>query len=894
MLTKRSTRAILATLSVSFIIISLFGCGFGSSSGGTVSNPVGPNPFGPNLPAVYEYTLNPNTIDTANSNLVLAGVSSTTYTFTTTSVNPIKPGSIIIGYENGGFLKKAKTVSVSGNSVSVQTEDATIDEAFEHFRFSFKGKLSEISSITAQLISIKNPGGVGQATFLKTSIRHIRSAVQGERLDDGMDPLLSVKLDYFSHKWDPVVEWDCDWGILSPNSYRFILDGPVEISTGISFRIQAGKTVSLKKELFHSEYFVGPGTFLIGIPLELKFHPKLSGFYKTGFKTSFNLRWGVIEKKGEPKQWIKEQTEAKYEFPEPDQGGKLEAELEASAGFEFGYKIFGVLGVKAGVEFFFKLLGEFNEVLRVKVTLGVRGTISLVLEAWTINFLGVKNVLFEYEVPLWEKTFDNVAPNKPTIVIPTNGQTGLVIRPNITGDPFSERNVGNIHSKSDWEIYSKSTLFLWDRVWNKMGDTLNKTSLTVSSENGTFENSLTGKDQLETNSDYWVRVRYFDNNGAASDWSEAVKFTTGSATVNNGILAGTVKDAVAKTALSGATIKVYSQGGSLLTTLVSDANGNYSTTLVPASGYRVECSKDGYLSVNYEGITIDVGVTKTLETILQIDTQHSGGGTVSGKITDSTTGAGIGNVTINLRRGINVSSGTIVKTATTDTAGNYHIVDLDAGQYTGEAIKANYVTGYFTITSIGGLTTGNQNGSVSPANLTGEGIRIQLTWGENPSDLDSHLTGPDGAGGRFHVYFSNQSFSFNNEKIADLDVDDTTSYGPETVTIYKQISGVYRYSVHDYTNAGTTAISALANSGAKVVVYRGNQIVNTFNVPNSPGTLWTVFEVTGNTITAINTMSYEGDAGNIKTSILAVESKDETRNDGNLMINLPKKMAAKR
>ena len=100
-----------------------------------------------------------------------------------------------------------------------------------------------------------------------------------------------------------------------------------------------------------------------------------------------------------------------------------------------------------------------------------------------------------------------------------------------------------------------------------------------------------------------------------------------------------------------------------------------------------------------------------------------------------------------------------------------------------------------------------------------------------------------------------------------LDLDDVDSFGPETTTIKQQIEGVYRFSVHDYSNGSLTEQDhsfALSNSGAQVRVFRGSNLVATFNVPvNQEGTLWTVFELTGDTITAINLMSYQQDESTI-------------------------------
>lgn len=87
-------------------------------------------------------------------------------------------------------------------------------------------------------------------------------------------------------------------------------------------------------------------------------------------------------------------------------------------------------------------------------------------------------------------------------------------------------------------------------------------------------------------------------------------------------------------------------------------------------------------------------------------------------------------------------------------------------------------------------------------------MRVTLTWGANPSDLDTHLMGPTVPNGtvsseRFRVYYANRKETVNGVTI-DLDVDDVTSYGPEVTTVPAfPYPGVYRYAVHHYSGSGT-------------------------------------------------------------------------------------------
>ncbi len=126
--------------------------------------------------------------------------------------------------------------------------------------------------------------------------------------------------------------------------------------------------------------------------------------------------------------------------------------------------------------------------------------------------------------------------------------------------------------------------------------------------------------------------------------------------------------------------------------------------------------------------------------------------------------------------------------------------------------------------------------AISPVMTSLDGMRIVLNWGANPLDLDSHLVFPNN-----HVYFSSQTGDQ-----ANLDVDDTTSYGPETITITRKKEGQrYMYAVHNYSEKNSTNSMSLSKSAAKVFVYVGQTLIRTYYVPNNQiGNMWAVFAVT--------------------------------------------------
>ena len=325
-----------------------------------------------------------------------------------------------------------------------------------------------------------------------------------------------------------------------------------------------------------------------------------------------------------------------------------------------------------------------------------------------------------------------------------------------------------------------------------------------------------------------------------------------------GTLSGQVFDAVTDEPIEGATVEVTVDGGDDIT-LTTDENGAYETE-VKVGTHTVKGSKEGYIAES-EQFKIEANETTTADINLHLVPEEFGGeGTVSGQITDALTGEGVSGATIEVVRGKNNPSGEVIETVTTDENGNYS-VDLDGANYTLLVSNEGYVSTTKNVIAIGGEETTNQNATITPE-LEEEEMRIVLTWGEEPSDLDSHLTGPKAdSDERFHIYYGSKNYSDDNSEV-NLDVDDVNSYGPETVTFLKYTTnGTYKYNVFNYSGAWMTDDNKndLSKSSAKVEVYKGSELVQTYNVPtNKEGNMWKVFEVVDGEIRTINSVeSYD-------------------------------------
>ncbi|MHC1777557.1 MAG: carboxypeptidase regulatory-like domain-containing protein [Lentimicrobium sp.] len=347
-----------------------------------------------------------------------------------------------------------------------------------------------------------------------------------------------------------------------------------------------------------------------------------------------------------------------------------------------------------------------------------------------------------------------------------------------------------------------------------------------------------------------------------------------------GTIKGSVKDAITQTGLANVLVNVK-RDNQYSGTTESDNDGQFFVTSPVGENIVVEFTKSGYLPVTYQNVSVSVNEDTFLEPVLQIDDAHGGIGSISGFILNALDGSGISGCTLNLRSGINATEGFVAATGSTGNDGSFSIQGLPAGHYTIQAQRQGFTESYFTVVCIGGQNQGNQNGTMTPI-LNEDEIRIILTWGDAPADLDSHLTGPAEDGNRFHVYYSLKTYYQNGLLNAALDYDDVSSFGPETVSIYELSQGVYRYSVHDFSNRAAGYSMELSNSSAQVRVYQGSTLIANFNVPsNTEGTLWTVFEMSNGQIMPVNVLSYVSSPGAITTP--------SANNDLQLFRNLPAK-----
>lgn len=258
------------------------------------------------------------------------------------------------------------------------------------------------------------------------------------------------------------------------------------------------------------------------------------------------------------------------------------------------------------------------------------------------------------------------------------------------------------------------------------------------------------------------------------------------------------------------------------------------TFTVPVGTYTVTVMAPGYDPRSQEAEVVEGGVAGNP---VFIEVSLTGPAIVVGQVLNSQTGGGIGDATLQFQREVGGTLHTELEVET-DADGVFRIEHAPTGTFDVVITAPGFLRA-----TVEDVVIGNGTFTLDPVALAEVppvgSFRVVLNWGDSPRDLDAHLTGPDGAGGRYHVYYGN-----TNEGGATLDHDDTDSYGPETITFTTPHDGVYRYSVHNYSDQSADGTAGMANN-AVVRLYDSDGQIGYAHTPiqPGPGNTWRVLEV---------------------------------------------------
>jgi hypothetical protein len=151
------------------------------------------------------------------------------------------------------------------------------------------------------------------------------------------------------------------------------------------------------------------------------------------------------------------------------------------------------------------------------------------------------------------------------------------------------------------------------------------------------------------------------------------------ALVAGGRISGTVTDSATSAPLSGVTVTIFDSNGFNVTSVNTDASGNYLTNIgLPSGSYFVRTNNSqGYINEVYNNITCapcntlsGTPITVTVGTTTSgINFALAQGGRISGTVTDASTSLPIANTQVQIRN----TSDAVVANAQTTASGNYQI-----------------------------------------------------------------------------------------------------------------------------------------------------------------------------------------------------------------------------
>ncbi|MBD1571056.1 tandem-95 repeat protein [Aliivibrio sp. S10_S31] len=216
--------------------------------------------------------------------------------------------------------------------------------------------------------------------------------------------------------------------------------------------------------------------------------------------------------------------------------------------------------------------------------------------------------------------------------------------------------------------------------------------------------------------------------------------------------------------------------------------------------------------------------------------------TVTGTVLDAETGNPIAGADVTLTDNAGHSY-----TAVTDQSGNYSVSGPVVDQGTVTIEQEGSITSSFLVPA--GEDT---NGGVTAISevLEETDMRIVVTWGDSPRDMDNHLWLYDTENGSEldHIYYRDMSHDLGEGNVVQQDVDDTNGGGPETITIPNYQDADMHYSVHNYTSRSWDVDGV---EDVQVQVFVGDTLVETFSpdLSESPsGDHWHVFDIVNGVI----------------------------------------------
>ncbi|MGV8122563.1 MAG: TolB family protein [Candidatus Xenobiia bacterium LiM19] len=421
------TQRILTILSIVLVLFSMFallpGCGGGGGGGGTGTTGWGTNngssgsggtatPIQTPVPmATFAGTPNENVTPlNSQTQANLQKIEGDNYFFgkDATDTKNLNPGTIIIGNQNEGFLRKVKSVGENGDYIVVNTETATLEDVFkETENFGIEKKLSPddvVEEHSLKGVTLKQEKrGTFSLNFNKTIVESSANIVFDGSLT--IEPSVNCNMSFKSSRLDTFY-------------FNFSTTETAELKLTIDKNVSAGEEWELAKYRFSPiVIMVGPVPVVFVPELTIKggINAEVNGSMESSITQTAKFNAGAEYKEGNWNNLNQYNNNFNYSLP------TLSAGLDAKAYIkpELSLKLYSIVGPTAGVSGYLRLHASPSENPWWGLYGGINGEIGITIDILSMFTTSYNSTLFEYETLIAGPATPEPTPTPTTSPTPT-------------------------------------------------------------------------------------------------------------------------------------------------------------------------------------------------------------------------------------------------------------------------------------------------------------------------------------------------------------------------------------------------------------------------------------------------------------------------------------------
>lgn len=418
----------------------------------------------------------------------------------------LEQGSVIVGSEDEGFMRKVTELFLVGDTISLETEQATMEDVFDDFH------LEDVIIITLD----QNRSDIQGARIIPLEIQYMPPGAKLRSSGSGLDFSntviysgggIEVGIEQGSINFEPRIEREFDFDILTGlQSMSLVASG--EIDSDFDFYIETTDQVSYSENILIGAFGVvvpvGPIPVAITLKFYLGFNANMEAtiYVTAGYESEYDVEFGAeYDRDASPKWSSIWEREGDFTSHEPTYTVQGELTAKTYVKPELGVSIAGVAGTSLYVDPYVRLAAELeypDPYWSWELAAGIGGYLNFKVGLFGYNLVDYTKALLNWEKIIADG-WEYVDANLP--ILTTNAVTDITSNSAMSGG----------------DITDDGGSFVTDRgvVWstNQNPTLSNNEGYTTDGEGmGEFDSDLTG---LSENTMYYVRAYATNSEGTA-------------------------------------------------------------------------------------------------------------------------------------------------------------------------------------------------------------------------------------------------------------------------------------------------------------------------------------------------------------------------------------------